>query len=104
MDAWCLWQIGVEKSSVRGRVAAAGETLWGRLPCNPTLAVRPAPLSEPSFTALNCYLRQTCLPDNRQLGVPLRPRLHCVKGMCACGWVGGTHQKWKYRDVLDLLD
>lgn len=42
--------------SVRGSAAAAGETLWGRLPCNPTPAVRPAPLSEPSLTALNCYL------------------------------------------------
>lgn len=46
----------VEGSSVRGRAAATGETLWGRLPCNPTLTVRPAPLSETSLTALNCYL------------------------------------------------
>lgn len=42
--------------SVRGRATAAGETLWGRLPCNPTLTVRLAPLREPSLTALNCYL------------------------------------------------
>lgn len=46
----------VEGSSVRGRVTATGETLWGRLPCNPTLTVRPALLSELSLTALNCYL------------------------------------------------
>lgn len=44
--------------SVRGRATAAGETLWGRLPCNPTLTVRLAPLREPSLTALNCYLWQ----------------------------------------------
>lgn len=70
-----------EGVSVRGHAAPAGETLWGRLPCNPTLTVRPAPLREPSLTALNCYLRQTCLPDNRQAGVPPRPGLHGVKGM-----------------------
>lgn len=46
----------VEGSRVRGSAAATGETLWGRLPCNPTLTVRPALLSEPSLTALNCYL------------------------------------------------
>lgn len=72
--------------SVRGSAAAAGETLWGRLPCNPILAVRPAPLCKPILTALNCYLWQTCLPDNRQPGVLLRPGLHGVKGMRVGGW------------------
>lgn len=42
--------------SVRYSAAATGETLWGRLPCNPTLTIRPVPLSEPNLTALNCYL------------------------------------------------
>lgn len=40
-------------SSVRGRAAATGETLWSQLPCNPTLS---ALLSERALTALNCYL------------------------------------------------
>lgn len=86
--------------SVRGSAPAAGETLWGRLPCNPILTVRPAPLCKPTLTALNCYLWQTCLPDNRQPGVPLRPGLHGVKGMRVGGWVGGMQHKWKGRDAL----
>lgn len=72
--------------SVRRRAAAAGETLWGRLPCNPTLTVRPALLSEPSLTALNCYLWQTCLSYSTQLEVPLMPGLQCFKEMCVGGW------------------